>query len=120
MGVDLKADLPYAGLQRLCTSMVGRLEGLPGPQQDALRIAFGLRDGAQLAPQAPGRPAGLLLDGLTTWFTEGCATALPPWLRREGRRSAAREHLSDAHDAFREMGRGRVRRACPPGVAGLL
>jgi DNA-binding CsgD family transcriptional regulator len=43
-------ELAYAGLHQLCGPFVSRLEVLPGPQRDALGIAFGLRDG-----DAPGR-----------------------------------------------------------------
>src|SRR5262249_42424571 len=38
--------LGVAGLQQLCVPLLDRLEGLPGPQRDALGIAFGLREGA--------------------------------------------------------------------------
>ena len=36
---------PFAGLHQLCGSMVDQLPALPGPQQDALRVAFGLSFG---------------------------------------------------------------------------
>src|SRR4051794_597777 len=43
-------ELPFAGLHQLCMPMLDRLEGLPGPQRDALGVAFGLRAG-----EAPDR-----------------------------------------------------------------
>ena len=43
-------ELPFAGLQQLCAPMLERLGRLPGPQRDALRIAFGL-----VAGDAPDR-----------------------------------------------------------------
>jgi predicted ATPase len=46
MGVESEMELAFAGLHLLCTPLLYRLEGLPGPQRDALGIAFGLREGA--------------------------------------------------------------------------
>jgi DNA-binding CsgD family transcriptional regulator len=39
-------ELPYAGLHQLCAPMLDRMEGLPPPQRDALRTAFGLSSGS--------------------------------------------------------------------------
>jgi DNA-binding CsgD family transcriptional regulator len=44
-GVESEMELVYAGLHQLLSSMVHRLDGLPGPQRDALQTAFGLNDG---------------------------------------------------------------------------
>ena len=44
-GVQAEMELPYAALHQLCAPMLRRLDHLPGPQRDALSIAFGLRDG---------------------------------------------------------------------------
>src|SRR5262245_1905428 len=45
-GVESEMELPFAGLQQLCAPMFdGGLERLPGPQRDALGVAFGLRAG---------------------------------------------------------------------------
>jgi hypothetical protein len=44
-GVELEMELPYAGLHQLCTPMLDRLDGLPEPQQVALRMALGLAPG---------------------------------------------------------------------------
>jgi tetratricopeptide (TPR) repeat protein len=38
-------ELAFAALQQLCAPMLDRLDRLPGPQQDALGVAFGLRAG---------------------------------------------------------------------------
>src|SRR3954470_18365579 len=43
VGVESEMELAFAGLQQLCAPMLDRLERLPGPQQDALATAFGLR-----------------------------------------------------------------------------
>ena len=45
-GVEAEMELEFAALQRLCAPLLGRLHGLPTPQSDALRIAFGLSAGA--------------------------------------------------------------------------
>jgi hypothetical protein len=39
-------ELAYAGLHQLCTPLLDRLGGLPGPQQQALAIVFGLSTAA--------------------------------------------------------------------------
>jgi hypothetical protein len=44
-GVESEMELAFAGLHQLCGPFVDRLERLPGPQRDALGVAFGLRDG---------------------------------------------------------------------------
>lgn len=41
-GVTSETSLPFAGLQELLRPVVDRIERLPGPQQNALRAAFGL------------------------------------------------------------------------------
>jgi DNA-binding CsgD family transcriptional regulator len=43
-GVPSETNLPFAGLYELLRPIVERTERLPGPQQDALRAAFGLAD----------------------------------------------------------------------------
>jgi DNA-binding CsgD family transcriptional regulator len=44
-GVESEMELPFAGLHQLCAPMLDGLDGLPGPQGNALRAAFGLQDG---------------------------------------------------------------------------
>jgi DNA-binding CsgD family transcriptional regulator/tetratricopeptide (TPR) repeat protein len=44
-GVQSEMELAFAGLHQLCAPMLGHLDGIPRPQQDALRIAFGLAAG---------------------------------------------------------------------------
>src|SRR5580704_5448013 len=45
-GVESEMELAFAVLQQLCAPMLDKLAGLPGPQRDALRVAFGLSTGA--------------------------------------------------------------------------
>ncbi len=44
-GIESEMELPFAGLQQLCLSMLDQLDHLPPPQAAALRIAFGLSQG---------------------------------------------------------------------------
>lgn len=44
-GVQSEMELSYAGLHQLCAPLLTGLDHLPGPQRDALAIAFGLHDG---------------------------------------------------------------------------
>src|SRR3954451_2741253 len=45
-GVESEMELPFASLHQLCAPMLDRRDRLPGPQQQALEIVFGLSDGA--------------------------------------------------------------------------
>ncbi len=59
-GVESEMELAYAGLHQFCGRMLGALERLPGPQHEALEVAFGLRGG-----DAPDRfMVGLAVLGL--------------------------------------------------------
>ena len=59
-GVESEMELPFAALHQLCGRMLNRSSSLPGPQRDALGVAFGLRSGS-----APDRfLVGLAVLGL--------------------------------------------------------
>jgi AAA ATPase domain len=45
VGVESEMELAFAALQQLCAPLLDRLDRLPGPQRDALGVAFGLRAG---------------------------------------------------------------------------
>jgi hypothetical protein len=45
-GVESEMELAFASVHQLCAPLLDRLERLPGPQRDALGVAFGLREGA--------------------------------------------------------------------------
>src|ERR1700736_109628 len=65
-GVQAEMELPFAGLQQLFGSMLGPLGRLPGPQRDAVEVAFGLRSGP-----APDRfEVGLAMLGLLAEVSE--------------------------------------------------
>ncbi|MGH2741930.1 MAG: AAA family ATPase, partial [Thermoleophilaceae bacterium] len=44
-GVESEMELAFASLHQLCAPLLDRLERLPAPQRDALRIVFGLSAG---------------------------------------------------------------------------
>src|SRR4029077_3859919 len=44
-GVKSEMELAFASVHLLCAPLLDRLEDLPGPQRDALGVAFGLRAG---------------------------------------------------------------------------
>ena len=87
-------ELAFAGLHQLCAPMLGGLDGLPGPQQDALRVAFGLQEGATpdrflvglavlslLAEAAEEHPLLCLVDD-AQWLDRASAQALAFVARR--------------------------------------
>ena len=81
-GVESELELPYAALHQLCEPMLGPLEALPMPQQQALQVAFGLAAGntpdrflvglavlGLLAEVAAERPLVCLVDD-AQWLDE--------------------------------------------------
>ena len=44
-GVQAEMELPFAGIHQLCAPGLDRLDALPQPQQDAVRVALGLASG---------------------------------------------------------------------------
>jgi DNA-binding CsgD family transcriptional regulator len=54
-GVEAEMELPFAGMHQLCAPMLDRLDALPEPQRDALRVALG---------QATGNPPDRFLISL--------------------------------------------------------
>jgi hypothetical protein len=46
VGVESDMEIAYAGLHQLCAPLLDRLGRLPGPQQQALEIVFGISSGA--------------------------------------------------------------------------
>jgi DNA-binding CsgD family transcriptional regulator len=93
-GVQGEMELAFAGLHQLCAPMLDRLEGLPGPQRDALGAAFGLTTGhapdrflvglavlSLLAEVAAERPLVCLIDD-AQWLDRASAQALAFVARR--------------------------------------
>lgn len=93
-GVESETEFAFAGLHQLCAPLLDRLEALPDPQQTALGVAFGLRDGAApdrflvalatlnlLAEVAEDRPLLCLVDD-AQWLDQTSAQVMAFVARR--------------------------------------
>ena len=93
-GVEAEIELPFAGLHQLCAPMLDRLDALPPPQRDALRVALGVAAGmppdrflislatlSLLAAVAEERPLLCLVDD-AQWLDEASAQILAFVARR--------------------------------------
>jgi DNA-binding CsgD family transcriptional regulator len=93
-GVQSELVLPFSGLHQLCAPMLGELDALPEPQEDALRVAFGLQRGGAperflvalavltlLAEVAEASPLICLVDD-AQWLDHASAQALAFVARR--------------------------------------
>ena len=93
-GVESEMELAFAGLHQLCVPMLGRLDQLPGPQRDALAVAFGMREGPApdrflvglavlglLAATAEDQPLACLVDD-AQWLDQASAEVLAFVARR--------------------------------------
>jgi DNA-binding CsgD family transcriptional regulator len=100
-GVQEEAELAFAGLHQLCTPLLHRLDRIPGPQQDAVATAFGLRAGpppdpfwlglavlSLLAEAAAERPVVCIIDD-AQWLDHASAQALAFVARQLGAESVA-------------------------------
>jgi hypothetical protein len=88
-GVQWEMELAFAGLHQLCAPLLDRLGVLPGPQQEALRTAFGMSAG-----QAPDRfLVGLAILGLLAEAAEErpvvCLADDAQWLDRASAQALA-------------------------------
>ncbi|TDD21770.1 helix-turn-helix transcriptional regulator [Kribbella turkmenica] len=93
-GVQSEMELSYAGLHQLCAPLITGLDHLPGPQQEALESAFGLRAGiapdrflvglavlSLLADAGGGEPLVCLIDD-AQWLDQASAMTLEFVARR--------------------------------------
>ncbi len=100
-GVESEMELPFAALHQLCGRMLSRLGRLPGPQRDALGVAFGLRSGSApdhffvglavlslLSDVVADRPLLCLIDD-AQWLDQASAQALAFVARRLDAESVA-------------------------------
>jgi DNA-binding CsgD family transcriptional regulator len=98
-GVESELELAFAGLQVLCAPFVDRMERLPGPQRDALGIAFGRQAGeapdrflvglavlSLLSDAAEEQPLLCIVDD-AQWLDAASAQALAFVARRLGAES---------------------------------
>jgi DNA-binding CsgD family transcriptional regulator len=94
LGIESEMELAFAGLHQLCSPMLDGLDELPGPQRDALGVAFGLQDGpapnrflvalaalSLLADAAEGEPLVCLIDD-AQWLDRASAQTLAFVARR--------------------------------------
>ncbi|MDX3234509.1 AAA family ATPase [Streptomyces sp. ME03-5709C] len=79
-GVESEMELPFASLHQLFGPLLGRLDGLPGPQRDALSVAFGLRSGAAPNRFLVGLAALSLLAGAAQERPLACFVDDAQWL----------------------------------------
>ena len=99
VGVQSEMELAFAGLHQLCAPLLDRLRVLPGPQQEALRAAFGMSAGPApdrflvglaslglLAEAAAERPVVCLADD-AQWLDRASAQVLAFVARRLGAES---------------------------------
>src|SRR4029077_18890730 len=98
-GVESEMELAFAGLHQLCAPLLDRLGGLPGPQGEAARTAFGMNAGQApdrflvglavlglLAGAAAERPVVCLVDD-AQWLDRASAQTLAFVARRLGAES---------------------------------
>jgi DNA-binding CsgD family transcriptional regulator len=96
VGVQSEMELAFAGLHQLCVRMLDHVDGLPGPQRDALLTAFGLAAGpapdrflvglavlSLLSEVAAERPLVCLVDD-EQWLDRASAQVLAFVARRLG------------------------------------
>jgi DNA-binding CsgD family transcriptional regulator len=87
-GAESETELAFGGLHRLCGTMLDLLGRLPGPQREALEVAFGMRAGTEpdrflmglavlglLAESAAGQPLICVIDD-AHWLDQASRQAL--------------------------------------------
>jgi DNA-binding CsgD family transcriptional regulator len=89
VGVEGEMELPFAALQQLYSPVLDRSERLPGPQRDALRVAFGLSAGQAPNPFLVGLAALGLLSEATEERPLLCVVDDSQWLDRASARALA-------------------------------
>jgi DNA-binding CsgD family transcriptional regulator len=89
VGVEGEMELPYAALQQLCSPVLDRSERLPGPQRDALGVAFGLSAGEAPNPFLVGLAALGLLSEASRERPLLCCVDDAQWLDRASARALA-------------------------------
>jgi DNA-binding CsgD family transcriptional regulator/tetratricopeptide (TPR) repeat protein len=80
VGVESEMELAYASLHQLCAPLLERLERLPAPQRDALRIVFGLSGGRPPDPFLVGLAVLSLLSEVAEQCPLLCVVDDAHWL----------------------------------------
>jgi DNA-binding CsgD family transcriptional regulator len=81
-GVESEMELPFAGLHQLCGPLMDRIDVLPGPQRDGLRVAFGLAPGERPERLMVGLGVLSLLAGVAEEQPVLCLVDDAQWLDR--------------------------------------
>ena len=90
-GAEPEAELAFGGLHRLCGSMLDLLGRLPGPQREALEIAFGMRAGTGPDRFLVGLAVlRLLAESAAAVRSSALSTRRTGWTRRHGMLSGSR------------------------------
>jgi DNA-binding CsgD family transcriptional regulator len=94
VGVEPELELAFGALHQMCAPILERLDGIPAPQRDALRVTFGLSEGrapdrfmvglatlSLLSEAAERRPVLCVVDD-AQWLDRASAQALAFAARR--------------------------------------
>jgi DNA-binding CsgD family transcriptional regulator len=81
-GVESEMELAYASLHQLCGPLLDRIEGLPGPQRQALEVVFGLSAGPSPDRFLVGLAVLSLLSGVSEEGPVLCVVDDAQWLDR--------------------------------------
>jgi hypothetical protein len=124
VGVESEMELPFAALHQLCSPVLDRLDGVPGPQRDALSKVFGLSGGLPPDRFLVGLGALSLLAGLGAEQPLVCFVDDAQWLDQASAQTmafVARRLLADPVAlVFATRGRPAALAGFPPlVVAGL-
>ena len=116
-GVESEMELAFAALHQLCAPMLDRLERLPGPQHDAVGVAFGLSAGnapdrfliglavlSLLSEVGEERPLLCLVDD-AQWMDRASAQTLAFVARRLLICAAVTKKAGRSDASFRRIGR---------------
>ena len=119
-GAEAEMELPFAGIDPLCSPLFDRLDALPGPQRDALAVALGLSAGEPPDRFLVGLAVLSLLCGVAVERPLLCVVDDALWLDEASDQLlgfVARRLLADPVAivvAVRDGSGGRVRRAPRP------
>ena len=88
-GVESEMEIAFAALHQLCAPALVRLDRLPGPQRDALGVAFGLETGPAPDRFLIGLAALTLLTEAAAGSPLVCVIDDAQWLDRASRQALA-------------------------------
>jgi AAA ATPase domain len=89
VGNEAEKELPFAALQQLCAPGLASIDQLPGPQRDALNVAFGIATGVAPDRLLVGLAVVSLLSQLANERPVLCVVDDTQWLDQESARACA-------------------------------